>query len=57
MTLPVIKLAIVYGSNYDVIPWSSGLEELTNIEIIVVTMVFGQIYTMSYGKLTHPQAP
>jgi hypothetical protein len=50
MTLPIIKLAIVYGSNYDVIPWSSSLEQLINIEVIVVTPVFGQIYIMSCGR-------
>jgi hypothetical protein len=50
MTPHVIKLAIAYNSNYYVIPWNSSLEQMINIEVNVVTMVFGQIYTMSCGK-------
>jgi hypothetical protein len=41
MTPHVIKLAIAYDSNYDVILWSLGLEQMINIEVNVVTMVFG----------------
>jgi len=50
MTPPVIKFVIVYDFNYDVIPWNSGLKQLIHIEVIMVIMVFKQIYTMSCGK-------
>jgi hypothetical protein len=50
MTFPVIKLVVAYSSNYDVILWNLGLDKMINIEVNVVTMVFGQIYAMSCGK-------
>jgi hypothetical protein len=50
MTPLIIKLVIAYGSNYNAIPWRSGLEHMINIEVNMVTWVFGQIYTMSCGK-------
>jgi hypothetical protein len=50
MTPLVIKLVVAYGFNYDASLWSLGLEQMINIEVNVVIMVFGQIYTMSRGK-------
>ncbi len=41
MTPLVSKFDVAYGSNYDVIPWNSCLEYMINIEVNVVTMVFG----------------
>jgi hypothetical protein len=47
----VIKLVVAYDFKYDVISLNSDLEQMINIEVnVVVTMVFGQIYTMSCGK-------
>jgi hypothetical protein len=50
MTPLVIKLDVAYDSNYDVILWNSCLEHMINIEVNVVTMVFGQIYIVPCGK-------